>query len=242
MGDVTTRVGIEETAYEMLKTSNQLFGMIRAMEDPADRYDHAQHKSQYDKIAKFVIEYVQKQMVEKYYLKEVWMPENEHVEERFHNMPKCNIFMSPEFRRPNVEENKQRKRACVLIQGTGAVRAGIWARSVCINENLELGSMLPFVDRCYELGIPVLVMNPNFGSDPETGVGIPHSRSMAEHAAFVWDKYVLNSGFDEICVVAHSAGGGCVSQIQKQFEDTFYSQVSKIAYTDSWVISKSDLD
>ena len=99
--------------------------------------------------------------------------------------------------------------------------------------------MLPFVDRCYELGIPVLVMNPNFSSDPESGVGIPFSRSMGEHAAYVWEKYVLNSGFDQICIVAHSAGGGCMSRIQMEFADTFYQQVSKIAYTDSRVIEKS---
>lgn len=135
-------------------------------------------------------------MVEKHNLNEVWMPENEHVEERYHQMPKCNIFMSPEFNRPDQMENRQRRRACVLIQGTGAVRAGIWSRSACINEDLELGSMLPLIGRCHELGVPILVMNPNFARDPETGVGIPHSSGMGEHALYVWNKYVLNSGFD----------------------------------------------
>jgi len=66
---------------------------------------------------------------------------------------------------PDVEKNKEKK-ALVLIQGTGAVRAGIWARSVCINENLEKGSMLPFIDLCRKLDIPVLVMNPNYNRDP----------------------------------------------------------------------------
>jgi len=36
---------------------------------------------------------------------------------------------------------------------------------------------------------------------------------MEDHAVNVWGNYVLNSGFDEIYVVAHSAGGGCVSGI-----------------------------
>lgn len=103
MGDITSREGIEETAYQMVKTSHQLYGLIRAMEDPSHKYDHNEHKSQYDKIASFVVEYCQKHMVETYHLNEVWIPENEHVEEQYHNKPKCNIFMSPEFRRPNVE-------------------------------------------------------------------------------------------------------------------------------------------
>ena len=57
--------------------------------------------------------------------------------------------MTSEFYEPDVEANST-KRAVVLIQGTGEVRAGIWARSVCINENLEKGSMLPFIEKCKE--------------------------------------------------------------------------------------------
>ena len=82
-----------------------------------------------------------------------------------------------EFLRPKPAQNKGRK-ALVLIQGTGAVRAGIWARSACINENLEVGSMLPFIDKCRDLGIPVLVMNPNYNEDPESGVSVPYSQTM----------------------------------------------------------------
>jgi len=93
------------------------------------------------------------------------------------------------------EENKSKK-ALVLIQGTGAVRAGIWARSVCINENLEKGSMLPFLDLCHEKDIAVLVMNPNYNSDPTTGISVPHNMDMGEHACFVWDKYVEPSHFE----------------------------------------------
>lgn len=101
--------------------------------------------------------------------------------------------------------------------------------------------MLPFIDICKSLDIAVLVMNPNYNRDPDTGVSIPHSYTMTEHAAFVWDKYVVNSGFEDICVVAHSAGGACLQEIQRRFADSFYRQVRKIAYTDSWVISASEL-
>ena len=113
-------------------------------------------------------------MVETYMLQEVWIPEDRHLDTKFHSLPKCNIFMSLDFKNPKPKQNKGRK-ALVLIQGTGAVRAGIWARSVCINESLELGSMLPFIDACRDLNIPVLVMNPNLSCDPETGVTIPYS-------------------------------------------------------------------
>ena len=110
----------------------------------------------------------------------------------------------------------------VLIQGAGSVRAGIWARSVCINDSFETGSMLPFLRIAQKLGIPVLIMNPNFNRDPETKAIIPHSHTMQDHAEWVWRQYVVNSGFDKINIVAHSAGGGCLKAIMKKFSDTFW--------------------
>jgi hypothetical protein len=73
---------------------------------------------------------------------------------------------------------------------------------------------------------------------------------MQSHAVFVWDKYVKPSTFSKLYIVAHSAGGSCLSSIQTQFsmktniymllfiEDDFYDRTQKIALTDSWVIGK----
>jgi hypothetical protein len=33
----------------------------------------------------------------------------------------------------------------IVDAGSGAVRAGMWARALCINESLELGSVLPYI-------------------------------------------------------------------------------------------------
>ena len=64
----------------------------------------------------FVLEWIQhKQMVETYGLKEVWVPENRHVQENFHDKPKANIFMSPEFLDNSRAEENRGKRALVLI-------------------------------------------------------------------------------------------------------------------------------
>ena len=47
----------------------------------------------------------------------------------------CPIFMTPDI--------NEKERCVVLIQGTGDVRAGVWARSVTMNDTLTLGSVLP---------------------------------------------------------------------------------------------------
>jgi serum/glucocorticoid-regulated kinase 2 len=99
----------------------------------------------------------------------------------------------------------------VLIQGTGAVRAGVWARSVCINESIERGSMLPLIKIAQANGMSVIVFNPNLSR--KDGRIIPYSHSMEEHSKFVWYRYVEPSHFEEIYIVAHSAGGGCLSTI-----------------------------
>ena len=62
-------------------------------------------------------------MISTYGLKEHWIPENKDLEdEEWHQLPKSNIYLSPDFL-PNYEGEK-RDKALILIQGTGAVRAG----------------------------------------------------------------------------------------------------------------------
>lgn len=55
-----------------------------------------------------------------YGLREVWIPEDEDLEDDYRHLPRNNIFMSPDFQ----EDFKEDKSALILIQGTGAVRAG----------------------------------------------------------------------------------------------------------------------
>ena len=109
-------------------------------------YLHERDSAQYDAIAELLISYVQSQMTEVYGLEKVMIAEDHHLDPKFLGRPKAPIFMSPAFR--NEPQNNKGKKALVLIQGSGAVRAGIWARSVCINEGLARGSMLPFLDIC----------------------------------------------------------------------------------------------
>ena len=93
--------------------------------------------------------------------------------------------MSEEFHNP-IESNKE-KTALVLIQGTGNVRAGQWARSVCVNDDFEKGTMLPQIDWAVnQKKYPVLVMNPNYNSDTLTKKMIPLSNTMSDHATHVW--------------------------------------------------------
>lgn len=41
----------------------------------------------------------------------------------------------------------------------------IWARSVCMNESIEKGSMLPLINEAQKNKMSVIVMNPNLNRD-----------------------------------------------------------------------------
>ncbi len=59
--------------------------------------------------------------------------------------PKSFIYMS-EDALTNPEK------IMVLIQGSGVVRAGQWARRLIINEDLNSGTQIPFINRAKEVG------------------------------------------------------------------------------------------
>ena len=67
-------------------------------------------------------------------------------------------------------------------------------------------------------------MNPNFNTDTANQL-IPGSESMQNHACFVWENYIMKAGFKNLLVIAHSAGGGCISAIMQKFSAHFFSSV-----------------
>ena len=40
----------------------------------------------------------------------------------------------------------------LLIQGSGRVRVGVWGCALCINKNLDQGTMLPYIKRALQEG------------------------------------------------------------------------------------------
>ena len=74
---------------------------------------------------------------------EIWLPikdENRNDDDDHHDQ--VNIFTSKDF---STNQNG----CLILIQGSGVVRAGQWARSCCINESLDIGGMQPM----FEIGM-----------------------------------------------------------------------------------------
>eukprot|EP01027_Heterolobosea_sp_BB2_P007233 GEZU01010773.1.p2 GENE.GEZU01010773.1~~GEZU01010773.1.p2 ORF type:complete len:165 (-),score=41.14 GEZU01010773.1:52-546(-) len=113
----------------------------------------------------------------------------------------------------------------IIIQGAGAVRAGQWARALCINDSLRTGSILPYLEEAItKRGYGVVVLNPNQNyvevpSNKTHGRGgkskklaakkayIRGSESPEEHALYCWDHIIKKAKARNIAIVAHSYGG-----------------------------------
>lgn len=55
-------------------------------------------------------------------------------------------------------------------------------------------------------------MNPNYNKDPKNNDNkIQQNETPEKHALHVWKNYVRDSGFKNILILAHSAGGFCLS-------------------------------
>lgn len=108
----------------------------------------------------------------------------------------------------------------------------MWARSVCINDGLNLGSVLPFLKFAEEKDWQVIIFNPNERHDPISGISINGFNSMEKHCKYVWQEIIgkMNSA-PEIYIVAHSMGGYCMTEILS--EGIYTDRIKKIAFTDS---------
>jgi len=201
---------------------------------------HWVNQSHYDALGDTIFRHIQELMIQQG-LEEIFLPLNNKGVGPFNN-----IFVSKNW--------QTAKKLMLIIQGSGAVRAGQWARAVCINDRLSIGSILPYLERCQKEDISVIVFNPNLNTGPkdkkqidyksflETGKQtskkyeekrIPGSNSPREHCLYVWDNFVSKSSAEFIVAVAHSAGGDSIQNVVDARGDETLKRLCGIAFTDS---------
>ena len=137
------------------------------------------------------------------------------------------IFVSPDW-------YQNTKRALVLIQGMGEVRAGLWDKSATVSHSLEIGSMLPQIKFAVENDMAILIFNPNYEKDQNDKPIDSLVNSKERHWNYVFKKFIKRkSKAEEVFVIAHSYGGRCCAELVTRFTDEFQYRVKAIAFTDS---------
>ena len=185
-------------------------------------------QQEYDLVGMYVQNYVENLIIKTFDLDILYVPNNDkNYEIRNEEIPQCKILTTKDF--------KTNPKCLILIQGTGVVRLGQWARSVCINENLNLGTMIPYVDKAIKNNYSVLIMNPNEKKDFKTEKTIEEFSTMEKHSVYVYNNIIkTNNNIKEIYIVAHSMGGECTVEILlNNKEDLLNRRIKKIAFTDS---------
>lgn len=169
----------------------------------------------YDAIGELTALYIQACMRERYGLIERFLPDDSEL--------KTNIFLSPTW-------ESSSNPGLIIIQGKGQVRPGMWSRKVCINYDLRTGSCLPYIAKALEMGLSVIVFNPNLNSVQNRP--ILHHSTMIEHCKSVWQQFVTRPPRN-LLILAHSCGGICTISLLAEFKAFFMKRVKGIAFTDS---------
>ena len=188
-------------------------------------------KKDYELVGLYVKIYVEHYLISKFNLTILYVP-NKNVSPDFSkrddNQAQCKILITKDF--------YSNPKCLLLIQGTGGVRLGQWSRSVCINENLDLGTMAPYLDKAIKNNLSVIIFNPNERNDfMYEHKKIGEFNSMQKHCLYVYQNIVKpNENIKEIYIVAHSKGGECAVEILlNNKEDLLNGKIKKIAFTDS---------
>lgn len=182
--------------------------------------DHAYNQKRYEALGELITPYIYQLLTDDVGLKKLPVPENQD--------PSSFIFASE-------DALSNPYKLMVLIHGSGVVRAGQWARSLIINDCLDSGTQIPYIQRAIAQGYGVLVLNTNDNKRIIDGraVTIKGSSDPIEHANWVWNNYVKKAKAKKIAVVAHSFGGVCAVELASSHFDDFTSKVFAIALTDS---------
>lgn len=183
----------------------------------------------YELIAIYVSKYIEYCLTSLFHMHTLYVPNYlSDFSERNIMLPQCKILTSHDF--------PSNPKCIILIQGNGAVCLGQWARSVCMNDNLTLGSMIPYVERAQNLKYSIIIFNPNERFDVDNGtIEIPEFTTMEKHSLYVYENIVKkNKNIKEIYIVAHSYGGVCTMEIlKKNIKDLENGKIKKIGFTDS---------
>ena len=124
----------------------------------------------------------------------------------------------------------------MLIQGTGLCRAGQWARHLCVNDNLRVGSILPMLDFAKATGQSVIVFNPNMATDPLSGQAVPNCATMQAHSKHIWERFLNRQKCpaSSLAIMAHSNGGRCTATLFKDYKRDFLERVKCLVFTDAY--------
>eukprot|EP00003_Mantamonas_plastica_P016098 TRINITY_DN2697_c2_g1_i1.p1 TRINITY_DN2697_c2_g1~~TRINITY_DN2697_c2_g1_i1.p1 ORF type:complete len:317 (-),score=114.01 TRINITY_DN2697_c2_g1_i1:112-1062(-) len=186
-------------------------------------------QAHYDNLGDGVVQYIYDQLESSFGLERVNLPLDAKEGE-----PTIPIFRTPE------EQAKDCETLLIICQGSGAVRPGMWARALCINNSLEDGTIFSYLRRAQERKWAVVVLNPNENvykppkqdKKEQEEVEIRENESPMKHMVYCWDNFCQDES-KNLLLVAHSFGGVCTMALLKNRSEDVCNRLKAIALTDA---------
>lgn len=199
----------------------------RLLQVGSDKGFEFRDQSHYDQLADAVLDYVGTLLVDEAKLQPISLPIDVDTG------PRCTIFCSPGF--------ESMQKLLLMIQGSGRVRVGVWGCALCINKDLDQGTMLPYLRTAADQGYGVVVLNPN--QNQVAGRPIPGSETGGDHLAYVMKHIIAPrcSPTAQIDIVAHSNGGRVLLDFlagnggkDELLARESFGRIRRIVFTDSY--------
>ncbi|CAG8543986.1 10524_t:CDS:10, partial [Scutellospora calospora] len=196
--------------------------------------DSSYNQTRYERLGEAIGEYIENELVSKFNLKRQIIPLGSDD-----NTLRSRIYLS--------EDALECNNLLLIIQGSGVVRPGQWARrGYNISVTLRLGTMYPYIQKAQELNWGIIIFNPNENYDTITKDGeviecgfIQGSESPQKHSNIVIIYTIFFVAFnskakaEKILVMGYSFGGINITCLIDEFADEFKSRVVGIALADS---------
>ena len=105
----------------------------------------------------------------------------------------------------------------VIIQNASGSLLGIFSRTLCLDEGLSKGSVLPYVDRAIQQGYAVMILRPNTnsvasevttnGAVSSVKIPIQGGETPEAHVMFVWENVIQKAeNVKHICLLGYGNG------------------------------------
>ncbi|GMI21854.1 hypothetical protein TrCOL_g53 [Triparma columacea] len=146
--------------------------------------------------------YVQGTMKTQLHFTEHWIPSDEGA-------GNCCIYLT--------ENITSCSKLLVVLQNHVGSQPGIWSRSLCMDNGLNAGSMLPTLHKAASLGFGVAVLNPNANSyvnEDGKKCSILTSSNPTEHVLTCWDDIIYpQTSAEHIYLFGYGNGGTLAKDI-----------------------------
>lgn len=136
----------------------------------------------------------------------------------------------------------------LIVIPTSGTYPGIWSRSLCVDEGLLRGSMLPLFHRAMQAGMGIIVLNPNVNSyvsvdkdDNSVRLPITFNETPEKHTLYVWDSIISRTSAKNILIMAYGQGGALAKTLIQEREEAVLRKLRAIALAESSHSLTSDL-